>query len=549
MRYAFRERGAVGIMVVSQGGGWGVGPFSLYRFRGFWRLTDANVYVTCSLAWNCSIDLVNATKAWVIRTFGSDEEEVANLTRLLLLSDGAIEKGLYIRDYARHTFQVFGKWVPPMLWIWWWDVAGSPGIFSLIYRSCAQNLNQNVEEGFEAVAIVEDMIQLANGLNVSTNLHDFEVLQESLLYEKMLLETLAWYRATFLYHLRWAETLDPTYERLFKEALAAFEEKHQSYLSRYDGSSDIFVPYNMDEALTYIQRLKNSPVSTHLSRVGLIVVLGLLAMAAPFIQSRVPKILRKRPIQRAYATLFHAFRLGRDLKRGPATATDGLFILLLFIIVNFISILVLDGFIHTTQILLLTFALGLGVWMLLTGVIFFAGRRQGASAAFSDLMGMTCYPFVPLLVPSLIVLATSSISTPHLFWHGFWIELWFRYGVFLSTFISLLWASMILFLITRRALELTVRASLGVLLTIFGFLMFSTVAAVFFIGADNLLFVLIQALSLFPTAAFYSGAGAPTILGIRNELVLIPAITFAIILIVGLASVVWRPRHEPHNPA
>ncbi|MBT9131770.1 MAG: Xylan alpha-(1-_2)-glucuronosidase [Firmicutes bacterium] len=98
----------------------GAGTFSLFRFHGFWSNTDANTYAYSRLAWNPYLDVNDITATWVMKNFGDNLTTIENFTKMLLISDDANRKALYISDYSdQMTYLGDTTWLPHQLWIMW----------------------------------------------------------------------------------------------------------------------------------------------------------------------------------------------------------------------------------------------------------------------------------------------------------------------------------------------------------------------------------------------------------------------------------------------
>ena len=114
-----------------------------------------------------------------------------------------------------------------MLWIFKWDrVSGVTSVMSGIYEMCRDNLTAAIDEGFAAIALVQQMKSLYGGLssNITKGLEWLSYIETSLEYEENLFETLAWYRAYFLNYYAWLDTGKLSYKRAWKSALVSFKD-------------------------------------------------------------------------------------------------------------------------------------------------------------------------------------------------------------------------------------------------------------------------------------------------------------------------------------
>jgi len=97
------------------------------------------------------------TRDWVVREVADDPEVVAVVSRILLRSREAVERGFYIRPFAERQIRVGGVDVPPLLWIMEWDVVGGwSAVLSTVYHQAETDLEAALEEGFAAARTVAE---------------------------------------------------------------------------------------------------------------------------------------------------------------------------------------------------------------------------------------------------------------------------------------------------------------------------------------------------------------------------------------------------------
>ena len=97
------------------------------------------------------------------RTKGIDD--VGSFLRLLVLSEEAIESGLYVREFAHRTIYFRRVRVPPLTWIFLHNVTAG-GLVGLLHRHLVRDKAAAVAEGRAAVADLRAMLRLAEDLGV-----------------------------------------------------------------------------------------------------------------------------------------------------------------------------------------------------------------------------------------------------------------------------------------------------------------------------------------------------------------------------------------------
>jgi hypothetical protein len=202
----------IGTYVLSQfGGPLRAGPRLLYPLHGFWLWTDANAFVASRLASNPSADVDGLTREWARMRFGQDEGVVEAIADMLTRTREAVLKGFYIRAFAEREVRVPGLEVPPLMWIFEWDMVGGwHSLLSLVYSASRETAVEAIEEGQAAArAVREARQQLRTALasrsdRVCTQSCD-QVLR-SLEYQETLFDALAAWRRAFLGYYQWIET-------------------------------------------------------------------------------------------------------------------------------------------------------------------------------------------------------------------------------------------------------------------------------------------------------------------------------------------------------
>src|SRR5262249_35351328 len=151
----------VGTYVLSQfGGPLRAGPRTLYPLHGFWLWTDANVFVASSLAAHPDADVNALTKRWAEMRFGHDPRIADAITKVMTETRDAVRKGFYIRPFAERQVRVPGLDLPPLMWIFEWDMVGGwHSLLSIVYRGSRDNLDVAIAEGHAAAAAVRSARQ------------------------------------------------------------------------------------------------------------------------------------------------------------------------------------------------------------------------------------------------------------------------------------------------------------------------------------------------------------------------------------------------------
>lgn len=224
-----RDRGARALWTWAQIGGWG-GPPILYRQSGPWLWTDANVYSLGRLAWDPDESIVNITRDWAQQQFGRDR--AANATRLLLLSDDAVRKGLYLRDFARNVTTLESpvgrsSYLPSLFWVWWETPVGAVPALAVPYSAVRESIEAHVRDGFEAAELAGHMRTLGRGLGPEA--------EAGLEYGRSVMTLLANYRALWLHFLRFSETGDGGHLRAamdFRDTYLGLRGEHGDLANR-----------------------------------------------------------------------------------------------------------------------------------------------------------------------------------------------------------------------------------------------------------------------------------------------------------------------------
>jgi hypothetical protein len=158
----------VGIQVWAQTGGWAPAEWGRLTFlerSGFWN--ELNAFVTAQLYGN------NYTTEEAIEAFCSFKkiENVTAFTHFLRLADVAIKNGLYISAFAAHPLYLRRIQLPPLTWVAWDNVLAN-GLTKQILTYAIKDRQSVIDEGEHAVEIVEQMIVMAQQIDLPNGIVD-----------------------------------------------------------------------------------------------------------------------------------------------------------------------------------------------------------------------------------------------------------------------------------------------------------------------------------------------------------------------------------------
>jgi hypothetical protein len=464
-----------------RGGPLRAGPLSLYPFHGFWLLIDANVYATARLAWDPLADLDSLTAAWVCRNFGDNAQTVNSLTALLYLSREAVLKGFYLPQFAQTQVQACSIETPTTPFIW--DiVGGSNSVLSAVYFACKKNLGETVATGFEAVETVKRLKKLAHKLDLPDSqqrlLHN--KLIESLDYEENLLETLAWYRKTFLSYYHWLDTGDSGSYQQWEQSFQIFEDKKKKHMAIYEDNLDFPAVdfFAVDAGMAHAQR---SMVMFWLARVLLISTLAVLCWGnemAPHPRSHFPHNLF---LPSPWLAIFSPWRLeNRPLANYFFLGLC--FCLIIGCVLTFSSFL----------------SLGFAFWTLLFPFLFFLFMVL----LFQRISDSYFFPLAavagPLLCGVLLITSVLSVRGPLLFWYLFWISPTFRFFFISLISASLVWTLITVFETSRQVFKIGSIPALGNILVAIGSPCIICGLLIGFLGLEDILTTLNNEMAILP---------------------------------------------------
>ena len=465
------------------GGPLRAGPLSLYPLHGFWHWIDANVYATSRLAADPQANVAALTREWVAREVAADPAVVDVVSRILLRSREAVERGFYVRPFAEQRLRIGQVEVPPLLWIMEWDrVGGWSAALSTMYRLIGPDTAAAVADGFAAAEMARDARLALEGIEgrLAHRPDLYRELRESLLYEESLLEALAWYRRTFLSLYSWLHRGDAAAGGDWRRSEEHYRAARLRHQARYQGDLD-FPAFDFGPADDALATAGRTPALAWLAR-GWLVLLALLHLP------------------------------GRPRRRGPRwtaallLATGALTAAALFSLASWR----LAGL---AVIPLAAFATGL--WL---------GWGRAALAAIPAALST-------LLLPAAVLLAAMSVRGPLHLWFLFWTAPAFRAALVTLLVALHVWAAYAV-LATGRAVTARSRAAWGGLLAGAGLALLVTGALL--PRTEEMLGALHSPLGLLPLT-FAVVLGIVTYLDVPAALGAYAAAGGLVLLVIGLA--------------
>lgn len=509
-----------GVWAWNQNGGpQQAGPMSLYPFYGFWQNIDANSYVTSRAAWEPDADATELARAWVRRTFGPDPAVVEPLSELLFLSRPAARKGLYISHFAEQEVRGLGLSLTPQMWIFEWDIVdGSSSVLSSVYLTVRDDVEGAIAEGFEAVALVEEMQGLAASVD-RTLVSDpalLDTLAASLDYEHDLFETLAWYRSAFLRYYQWLDTGDRAAYGAWREAFGQYEQHRDAHEARYGADLD-FPAYNFIAAEAGMAHAQRNEAMTWLARLWLVMLLVALLAGSGFVARRTRTYPGKTGLHALWQALISPFG-AHDL--APASRADWLAATALPFGLMALVYLTFAAFLSPHYALLTLTMLGGFV-----GTLFLLNLGQRRRLAW-----IAALP-AALLAPTLLLAAVVSLRGPGGFWYPFWTDAAWRTVFVTLNVAAIVWMLAVVYGAQRCQLGLAIAASIGRIVVAMGvtLVLLGLVPAVF--GLERMLTAINDEMVVLPP-------GLSRILGITVHLDIPPELPVYMLVAGGVMALV-----------
>jgi hypothetical protein len=423
----------VGTYVLSQfGGPLRAGPRTLYPLHGFWLWTDANVFVASRLAVEPGADVTQLARTWAQARFGNDARTAEAITSALTRTRDAVLEGFYIRSFAERGVRVPGLELPPLMWIFEWDMVGGwHSLLSIVYRSSRDAVDVAIEEGHAAAAGVRGVRQQVRAAFAAapsgTCGRICDDTLRSLEYQETLFDALAAWRQAFLSYYRWIDTGDSKAWTAWRAGREQFEIAATQHVARF-GHDPSFPAFDLTSATQAVAAAERGRWARLVSAglvVGLIV---LLTIGSPIgqrrgVRARLGALTRVGRL--AWAAAVTPWRLGREpVVLGSAVAVT-------LIALSLVACLVgtLTGFATA--------------WMAAASCLPFASvalafESTGIGAAERHGRGRFLVASVGPLIPGAIILfALIAYLGPLGVWYWFWTQPVFRV-VFLTILVATL---------------------------------------------------------------------------------------------------------------
>jgi hypothetical protein len=423
----------VGTYVLSQfGGPLRAGPRILYPLKGFWLWLDANVFVASRLAVDPTADVDQLTRLWARARFGNDLRIVDAIVSVLRQTREAVLEGFYIRAFAERDVRVPGLELPPLMWIFEWDMVGGwHSLLSIIYRASRDDLDMAIEEGYAAAAAVREArqkLQTAVAIAPADACPDIcDTALRSLEYQESLFDALAAWRQTFLSYYRWLDTGDLNAWSKWRAGRVQFENAATRHTSRFGSDLD-FPAFDLTSARRAVITAERGALSRVLAAAIAIGVLALLYIGSSFASRG--SVLRKPGALAKVACLMWTaaltpWRLGRE----PVNFRSALAVTTLTLTMLALLVGVLTGFANVGMAAASCLPAGAAA-LTFESTAMGGAPRDGRGRLFVAAVG----PLIPAVV---LLFGLIAYLGPVGFWYSFWLSPIFRV-VFLTILVATL---------------------------------------------------------------------------------------------------------------
>ncbi len=427
-----------------EGGPLRAGPLSLYGVTGFSTWTDANVFATSRLMQDPDATPRELARAWVARTISSDPRVVDGLSDVVVRSREALEKGLYVRPYAARRVSVMGHEVPPLVWVFEWNVIGGwTSSMATFYKVAGAERERAIQEGFDALALTRSMeAELAGLRPLLADNHAYPGMARSLAYQESLFEALAWYRAAFLRYYAWLDHGGSSAG--WREAAARFQQAAAAHRARYQGDLD-FPAFDFTPAVTALAGAQHAQGPTDAARVLLAGLLLLVALGSPWIARRTPRHRGKAWVRTLWTGAVTPWALA-DVEGGDGAPSWWAALVALTGVAGAASLALSRGPAPVGAglgAMLAVYALALPAWW------------HGDGHPRLELPRTTRAPaaVAPLLLATLLPLGTMALRGPDRFWLLFWTNGLFQALTLAGFIVALLWTLTASHVLGRRVVR------------------------------------------------------------------------------------------------
>ena len=276
----------VGTFVFTQSGGpLRAGPRTLYPLHGFWLWTDANVFVASRLATDPGADVGTLVRQWATRTFSRDTRIVDAVSSALTETRKAVLHGFYIRPYAEREVRVPGLELPPLMWIFEWDMVGGwHSLLSLVYRVTRDDIPAAVAEGHASANTVRRVRQQLTTAFAAAGQGSCPLCEDALRsveYQESVFDVLAAWRQSFLSYYRWLDTGSADAWTEWRAGRKDFEAAAGRHTTRF--GSDLDHPaLDLTSASRAIAVADRAPMIRSAATGLLAIVIALIVIGSPF---------------------------------------------------------------------------------------------------------------------------------------------------------------------------------------------------------------------------------------------------------------------------
>jgi len=436
----------VGTYVLPQfGGPLRSGPRLLYPFHGFWLWTDANVFVASRLAADPAADVRQLARTWAEGRFGTDARIVDAVTNVLILTREAVLDGFYIRPFAEREVRVPGLELPPLMWIFEWDMVGGwHSLLSIVYHGTRDSIDVAIQEGDAAVGLVRrarEQLQAAfttAGPRSCTQTCD-EALR-SLEYQETLFEALAAWRQAFLSYYRWLDTGDAKAWTMWRVGRKRFDAAAAQHVARF-GDDANFPAFDLTSASRAVTAADRAAWARWLGGGILIAMLAVLGIGC--LQPRWAALRRLGALSTfcrvIWTSAITPWRLGSaPLEPRPSLAVA-------------IVALTLIGFVAGALTGFTTPWIGVGA-PLICGVVAIVFQSTATRTTGDRWQGRLIVASIAPLIPgAMVLIAFIAYFGPIGVWYSFWVEPLFRVVLLTLVLAMALWIAYAM--LAARALE------------------------------------------------------------------------------------------------
>ena len=415
----------VGTYVFSQyGGPLRAGPRMLYPFHGFWLWTDANVFVASHLASDPAADVKELARQWAAARFGGDPQLVDAVADVLTETREAVLKGFYIRPFAEHVVRIPGYELPPLMWIFEWDMVGGwNSLLSVVYRGSQGRVDEAIDEGYQAAATVrrarERLQSVFSSECADSRAELCRQTLRSLEYQETLFDVLAAWRQAFLSYYRWLDTGDRDAWSGWQAGRTRFTTAAAEHRRRFAHDLE-FPAFDLESAENAVRGADRARWARYLALVVLICVTTLLVLGSPFGKRRIPLPAGgwlSGVTELTWTSAVTPWRVGRQhVDFGAAVTAAVLALTLITLLIG-----TLTGFAAMSIIVSTPLVIGL-VATVFEGTATGVARREDRGRNLVACAGPTI-PGIALLFVAIMYFGPVG------FWFAFWTEPYFRVPV------------------------------------------------------------------------------------------------------------------------